>query len=139
MSQSSTITLVTKSTQATILLSDILHLLNYYQEITKKAGEQLEWNYEERAFPYVIKQINQQPVPILHLTSSTDRYKEIYIGVKNARTNSEVDADQIFIALTNHSTYGDKNKATEFAKFFAKKYEGELCLFNGRIMYYNKR
>ncbi|EIJ81661.1 hypothetical protein PB1_01930 [Bacillus methanolicus PB1] len=45
----------------------------------------------------------------------------------------------IQITLPESSTFGDKGKANEFCKLFAKKLQGELHLFNGRIMYYYPR
>ncbi|MGM9986669.1 MAG: DUF1885 family protein [Bacillaceae bacterium] len=139
MSQIAYVTFVNKSLQSTITLDEVLQQFTYYKEIMSKTGKQLDWQYTERAFPYDISTIERQPVPLLHLTSTQDRYKEIYVGVKREDAQTTEDANVIFIALTNQSTFGDKGKATEFAKFLAKKYEGQLTLFNERIMYYNKR
>ena len=49
--------------------------------------------------------------------------------------------EQYYVQFTlpETATYGDKGKATEYAKFVAKNLQGELHLFNGRIMYFNKR
>ena len=59
-----------------------------------------------------------------------------YNGYDEKLTIAKIDAST---GLIGSPTYGDKGKATEYAKFVAKNLQGELHLFNGRIMYFNKR
>ncbi len=125
MSQSSFITVASKTE---ITLQDIKEVLIYYKEITSKTGEQLDWNYDSYAFPYVIEEKEEDFGAYIVLRGNLDRYNTILIGVleKDEQTH-------IQITLPNSSTHGDKNKANEFARFLAKKVKGTLTLFNGRV------
>lgn len=126
-----------KSKQPSITLVEVEKLIHYYQEITAKTGEQLSWEYGSAAFPYKVEQREQNGRKYFLLKGTEQEYQYIIVG-----TESEVDSHeqtQIQIVLPEGSTHGDKGKANEFSKFLAKQLDGELHLFNGRVMYYYKR
>jgi hypothetical protein len=138
------IKLVPGSKKKTITLAEVKELFQYYQEITKKTGEQLGWDYQEAAFPYTIAESAEGKDQWFYLKSNDSRYRTIIIGVGEEQIFDDETGEhrkQAFIQVTlpQGSTHGDKGKANEFCKFLAKKLEGELHLFNGRIMYYYKR
>lgn len=125
------IKLVPKSVKQAITLEDVQQLFTYYRSITAQTGKQLNWNYEESAFPYEIIQTSETT---LHLKSGHDRYRSIYVGV-----GEENEQQFVQITLPAGATFGDKGKANEFCRYVAKKLEAELQLFNGRTMYFYKR
>ncbi|OEH93892.1 DUF1885 family protein [Bacillus solimangrovi] len=139
MAGSSYIKLVPNSRQQDISLEDLKELFHYYKEITGKTGKQLGWGYENAAFPYEIKQQTDSNGQWFYLKGTEDRYAYILIGVGKEKHDEGSFQSYIQVTLPDESTYGDKGKANEFSKFLAKKLEGELHLFNGRIMYYYKR
>ncbi|MCP8616068.1 DUF1885 family protein [Salirhabdus salicampi] len=112
-----------------ITLQDIQDQLQYYQEITTKTGEQLNWNYEQQAFPYDIQLKEYEGHQYLLLKGTLDRYNSILIGVIDQPSQNAVQ-----ITLPSSAEHGDKGKANELAKFFAKKFNGTLQLFNGRLI-----
>ncbi|MTH52569.1 DUF1885 family protein [Bacillus mangrovi] len=107
-------------------IGEIKSYLQYYRDITAKTGEQLDWQYSERSFPY--DQITEKEQLII-LASSDPSYHQIVIG---EAADEELSLFQIY--LSPASTHGDKAKANELAKFLAKKLKAELVLFNGRTM-----
>jgi hypothetical protein len=111
-----------------ISLEDVISTLQYYQEITAKTGVQLNWDYSRYAFPYVIEIKENNGDKYLLLKGQLDRYYAILIGV-----NASIENPYIQITLPNRSTFADKGKANEFAKFLAKKFNGKLTLFNGKM------
>ncbi len=125
-----------------ISLDDVKDHFNYYKKITGKTGKQLDWDYDNAAFPYQIKEINQEK-NWFYLKSDHQKYHAIVVAVGQEEMGDEMgeNAEQSYIqvALPESSTVGDKGKANEFCKFLAKKLAGELHLFNGRIMYFYKR
>lgn len=125
------IRLVPKSVKQAITLEDVQQLFTYYKSITAQTGKQLNWSYEESAFPYEIIQTSETT---LHLKSSHDRYRSIFVGV-----GEENEQHFVQITLPESATFGDKGKANEFCRYVAKKLEAELQLFNGRTMYFYKR
>ncbi|WP_221563982.1 DUF1885 family protein [Alkalihalobacillus sp. TS-13] len=137
MSSSAYIKLVAKSKQQTITLEEIEKLIHYYMEITNKTGEQLNWEYGSAAFPYMIEQRKNGGKTYYFLKGNTQGYNYMLVGTGQDDEGSE--NTYIQIVLPEGSTHGDKGKANEFSKFLAKKLNGELHLFNGRIMYYYKR
>jgi hypothetical protein len=144
MSTHAYIKLVSASKKKTITLEEVKELFHSYQEMTKKTGEQLGWKYEEAAFPYQIMEPADGKEQWFYLKGNGDRYQTIIIGVgqeqvKNEETGNISEQSFIQVTLPNGATHGDKGKANEFCKFLAKKLEGELHLFNGRVMYYYKR
>jgi hypothetical protein len=142
MGESAYIKLVNASKQQTITLDEVIGLFKYYKEITGKTGEQLGWSYKDAAFPY---DLSEKRDDIWFYLKGTDprNYKYIVVGVgKEEVTNTDEQTDQlsyIQVVLPEGATHGDKGKATEFCKFLAKKLEGELHLYNKRIMYFYKR
>lgn len=139
MSRTAYIKLVPASTKQEVTLEELKDYFNYYKEITSKTGEQLGWEYEENAFPYEIKEREDANGQWFYLKGIKDRYNFILLGVGSEEVEDENGTRQqnfIQIALPETATYGDKNKANEFAKFLARKLNGELHLFNGRIMYF---
>jgi hypothetical protein len=141
LSQSAYIKLVPASKQQEITLAEVKDLFHYYKEITSKTGEQLSWEYSDVAFPYEIEEKEEGKDAWFLLKSNTDRYQYMIVGVGTDESGSDAEDNQQYIQvlLPEGSTYGDKGKANEFCKFLAKKVEGELHLFNDRIMYYYKR
>jgi hypothetical protein len=135
------IKLVSASKQKMITLEEVKQLFQYYQDIMNKTGEQLGWGYQQAAFPYQLIETNEGKGKWFYLKGDGHRYRTIIVGVGsyNETNNGETEKSFIQITLPNEATHGDKGKANEFCKFLAKKLEGELHLFNGRIMYYYKR
>ncbi len=136
------IKLVPASNTQSVSLDDVKDLFSYYKEITSKTGQQLDWDYDNAAFPYDIKEINQEH-NWFYLKSDHQKYNAIVVGVGQEELEGEdgeqIEQSYIQVTLPQVSTTGDKGKANEFCKFLAKKLEGELHLFNGRIMYFYKR
>jgi hypothetical protein len=143
MSSNAYIKLVPSSSQQAISTEELKDLFNYYKEITSKTGDQVAWNYENSAFPYELKEKENGKGTWFYLQSSQDRYNAILIGIdKESVVNedgSEREQSYIQITLPPTATAGDKGKANEFSKFIGKKLQGELHLFNGRIMYFYPR
>lgn len=136
------IKLVPASNVHSISLDDVKNLFTYYKEITSKTGKQLDWDYDNAAFPYQIKEGNQQD-NWFYLKSDHQKYNAIIVGVGHDLLTDEngetTEQPYLQITLPQSSTAGDKGKANELSKFLAKKLEAELHLFNGRIMYFYKR
>jgi nitrous oxide reductase len=143
MARNAYIKLVPSSVKKDITLDEVKDLLLYYKNLTSKTGDQLDWNYEHEAFPYEIKEKEEANGKWFYLLSDHDRYHAIIIGVDQETIvhddGTEIEQSYIQITLPESSTFGDKGKANEFCKFLAKKLQGELHLFNGRIMYYYPR
>jgi hypothetical protein len=137
------IKLVPSSAKQTITIDEVKELFHYYKDITGKTGDQLDWQFEGSAFPYEIKDTEEGKGKWFYLHSNHERYFAILIGVDQETVQNEngVEREQTYIQITlpEQSTYGDKGKANEFSKFLAKKLQGELYLFNQRIMYYYAR
>lgn len=137
------IKLVPSSAKQTITIDEVKELFHYYKDITGKTGDQLDWQFEGSAFPYEIKDTEEGKGKWFYLHSNHERYFAILIGVDQETVQNEngVEREQTYIQITlpEQSTYGDKGKANEFSKFLAKKLQGELHLFNQRIMYYYAR
>ncbi|MCM3568749.1 DUF1885 family protein [Neobacillus mesonae] len=143
MAENAFIKLVPSSAKQTISVEDVKELFLYYKNITSKTGDQLDWQYENAAFPYEIKETVEGKDNWFYLRSSHDRYNIILVGVDKENVQNE-DGDEreqyyIQITLPDQSSFGDKGKANEFCKFLAKKLQGELKLFNGRVMYFYPR
>lgn len=140
MAGSAYIKLVPSSKQQDITLEEVKDLFYYYKNITAKTGKQVSWNYENAAFPYALKQKPDAKDQWFYLKATDDeRYKYILVGVGKEAAEAEEGLPYIQVTLPDESTHGDKGKANEFCKFLAKKLEGELHLFNGRVMYFYKR
>ncbi|WP_409294516.1 DUF1885 family protein [Peribacillus sp. SCS-26] len=143
MTETAFIKLVEQSKQQTITLDELKNWFRYYQEITTKTGRQVGWNYSSMAFPYEIDDTPTDSRSWFSLTSSHDRYNAIILGVTAEKITGDGQPGKlqsaIQITLPPASTFGDKGKANEFSKFLAKQLEGELHLFNGRVMYFYRR
>jgi hypothetical protein len=143
MASNAFIKLVPSSAKQTVTIDEVKELFRYYKDITGKTGNQLNWEFDDAAFPYEIKDTEEGRDKWFYLHSNHDRYFAILIGVdtETILTEDEEEQEQMYVQVTlpEQSTYGDKGKANEFCKFLAKKLQGELHLFNGRIMYYYPR
>jgi hypothetical protein len=143
MTSSAKIKLVPSSAKTEISTEEVKELLKYYKMLTAKTAEQVNWHYDQIAFPYEITDISTTNGNWLELTSCKDRYHKIIIKVHKENVlddnGSEQEQTYIKISLPTSSTYGDKGKANEFCKFLAKKLKGELHLFNNRVMYFYQR
>ncbi|MBE2939849.1 DUF1885 family protein [Anoxybacillus flavithermus] len=126
MAYTATIELVPASTWETVTLEQCKQLLEQFRDIARKTGEQLGWDYEQYAFPYDIV-INEDRII---LVGKDARYHMIECHIHERAVE---------FALPKQATHGDKGKANELCKFFAKRMAGKLHLFNGRVMYYYKR
>lgn len=137
------IKLVPMSKQQTITTEELKNLFTYYKEITSKTGAQLDWNYDNAAFPYEIKEKQEGSGVWFYLESKEDRYNLILLGIDTEKivTDDGTEKEQTYIQITlpETATFGDKGKANEFCKYLAKKLDGELHLFNGRVMYFYPR
>ncbi|RDU38424.1 hypothetical protein DRW41_02345 [Neobacillus piezotolerans] len=144
MAENAFIKLVPSSAKQSVTLDELKKLFTYYKEITSKTGTQVGWNYDESAFPYEIKETPEGKGDWFYLNSTDpDRYRAIAVAVgkEAVETDEGTPAIQPYVQITlpDGATAGDKGKANEFCKFLAKKFQAELHLFNGRIMYYNPR
>jgi hypothetical protein len=143
MSSNAYIKLVPSSSQQAISTDELKNLFNYYKQITAKTGDQVDWNYENSAFPYELKEKEEGKGTWFYLQSSQDRYNAILFGVDKEifvdEDGTEREQTYIQITLPPTASAGDKGKANEFCKFLGKKLQGELHLFNGRVMYFNPR
>ncbi|MBD1380904.1 DUF1885 family protein [Bacillus sp. IB182487] len=113
---------------------DLLHYIQYYKEITSKTGQQLDWGYENAAFPYDVDDVDDHLV----LASKERGYYKIFLSVQQKDENEQKHT-YIQVFLPEKATHGDKGKANEFCKFIAKKVKGELHLFSGKVMSFNKK
>lgn len=137
------IKLVPASAKQEITTSELKNYFEYYKEITAKAGEQLDWNYDGAAFPYEIKEHESSQGKWFYLSATQDRYYAILLGIDQevVQNDDGTEKEQTYIQVTlpERATAGDKGKANEFCKFLSKKLKGELHLFNGRVMYHYPR
>lgn len=137
------IKLRTSSLKQTITIEEVKELFLYYKEITGKTGDQLDWEFSDAAFPYEIKEQEEGKGKWFYLAGNQERYFAIMVGVDQETIKDEngEGREQTYIQITlpEGATYGDKGKANEYCKFLARKLQGELHLFNGRIMYYYPR
>ncbi|PTM59303.1 DUF1885 family protein [Desmospora activa] len=139
MGKSAWIYLVEGSTQQKVSLDDIEAAFNRYMEMTSHTGEQLGWKYADAAFPYTVAQKDENGTSFLLLTGrDTPLYKHLLVGVGQTQANGK-DRHHIQLVLPTGSTHGDMAKANEFCRYLAKTFQGELHLFNGRVMYFYPR
>lgn len=143
MSSHAFIKLVPASEKGNITSDEVIELFHYYKDITRKTGNQVNWEYEGASFPYEIIEKPEGKGQWFYLKSHENNYNIILLGVDKETVKDENDEEReqpyIQVTLPEPSTFGDKGKANEFCKFLAKKLKGELHLFNGRIMYYYPR
>ncbi|MDQ0272436.1 DUF1885 family protein [Cytobacillus purgationiresistens] len=143
MTATAYIKLVPSSETEHITIEMIKDYFQYFKEITSKTGTQLNWSYNEAAFPYSIKEHPASENKWFYLQSDTEQYNLIMLGIDKEIVHEDNGTERIQmyiqVTLPETSTFGDKGKANEFCRFLAKKLKGELHLFNGRIMYFYPR
>jgi hypothetical protein len=165
VAKSAFIEFVHASTTSRVELDDVKAKFERYVDMTTKTGQQLDWGYVQRAFPYSVEQKPEGEKQWFYLKGKDPKqYKYIIVGVgsgnldeeaeeQSDETDEQPDAaektisdeqedDQqhfIQIVLPDGATHGDVSKANEFCKFLAKEYKAKLRLFNGRVMYYYPR
>ncbi|MBS4189061.1 DUF1885 family protein [Bacillus sp. FJAT-49705] len=143
MANNAYIKLVPSSNKESITTDEVKELFQYFKEITSKTGDQVDWKYNEAAFPYEIKETHEGKGKWFYLHSDNDRYNAILLGIDQEiihdEDGSERQQSYIQLTLPETATFGDKGKANEFCRYLAKKLKGELHLFNGRIMYFYPR
>ena len=61
MTRKAYIKLVSNSSQTAITKDELKALFHYYKEITSKTGTQIDWKYDQAAFPYDIKEYPRSP------------------------------------------------------------------------------
>ncbi|OIK09618.1 hypothetical protein BIV60_23360 [Bacillus sp. MUM 116] len=137
------IKLVPSSAKQQVIIDEVKDLFYYYKDITSKTGNQVDWQFGDAAFPYEVKEKEDEKGKWFYLHSDHEKYCAILVGVDTEfirdENGEEREQQYIQVTLPEQSTYGDKGKANEFCKFLAKKMQGELHLFNDRIMYYYPR
>ncbi len=137
------IKLVPSSEKEQITTDEVKELFQYYKANTSKTGNQVDWKYNEAAFPYEIKEKPEGKGKWFYLHSNNDRYHTILLGIDQEtirdEDGSEREQSYIQVTLPESATFGDKGKANEFCRYLAKKLKGELHLFNGRVMYFYPR
>jgi hypothetical protein len=137
------IKLVPSSAKQIVTIEEVKDLFYDYKNNTTKTGNQIGWHYGDSAFPYEVKETAESNGRWFYLQSNHERYYAILIGIdqEDVRTEDGKDIQQTYIQVTlpEQSTFGDKGKANEFCKYLAKQLQGELHLFNERVMYYYPR
>ncbi|GAA0325081.1 DUF1885 family protein [Bacillus carboniphilus] len=119
-----------KSKKSTITYEDVKEILQEYVRRTKKTGEQLNWDYDQHAFPYSIEEIQNEAKQFLQLKSiDPPLYHSFYLDIPE-----EMDDTILRITLSSQSTHADKGKANELCRFISKNWGAELRLFNKRVM-----
>lgn len=143
MAKNAFIKLVPASAKQDLTTAELKAYFEYYKEITAKTGDQLDWSYDSSAFPYEIKEHESSQEKWFYLSSTQDRYFAILLGIDKevVQNDDGTEKEQTYIQVTlpEKATTGDKGKANEFCKFLSKKLQGELHLFNGRVMYHYPR
>lgn len=138
MSQSAYIKFVQGSAVDHLSLSDVKERLGRYKEQTSLTGQQLGWDYTDAAFPYTIETKPGEENRWFYLKGTTPQYNYILFGV-GSETNGDATTSHVQVVLPDTATHGDKSKANELCKYFAKHLQAELKMFNGRTIYYNPR
>lgn len=140
MSQSAYIKLVEGSAVSSVTLEELKDLLLHYKEQLTLTGQQLDWDYGDKGFPYTIETRPEGQDKWFYLKATNDYYRYIVTGVgTESRGEEQAQRHYIQVVLPKGATHGDKSKANEFCKHLARKLKAELHLFNGRIMYFNPR
>ncbi|GMK40590.1 hypothetical protein PCCS19_36460 [Paenibacillus sp. CCS19] len=125
-----------------ITLEELEQSLEQYQDALKRTGHQLNWEYEEAAFPYTIEKVTEpsssEPT-WLYLRGNASRYRHIALSTAPVNEQTEESCPTVQIVLPDGATHGDKGKANELCRFIAQRLKAELTLFNGRVMYFNPR
>jgi hypothetical protein len=138
MSQNAYIKLVEGSAVPSVSLEELRELLNAYRSQLELTAQQLDWEYENKGFPYTIETAPNGKDTWFYLKGNHQAYRYIVTGV-GSEDNEGQERHYIQVVLPDGATHGDKSKANEFCKHLARKLKAELHLFNGRVMYYNPR
>ncbi len=131
---------VPASKTKSISIDDVKEYINQYKAVASKTGKQLDWHYANFALPYTISP--EKSNDWIYLRGSEEGYHTIILGIGvETIQDEEGSKEQPFIQVTlpDAATYGDKGKANELCKYFGKQLQGEVHLFNGRVMYFYKR
>ncbi|WP_419883701.1 DUF1885 family protein [Peribacillus sp. B-H-3] len=143
MPESAFIKLVPQSNRQSITLEEVKDLFRYYKSLREKTGKQIDWDYQNSAFPYKMEVVDQSQEKWIRFVSNQDRYNGMLAGINTEKIEDKTGTERfqpyIQIKLVPASTYGDKGKANEYCRFIAKKLNAELHLFNKRIMYFYPR
>jgi len=138
--KSAYIKLVNGSVQQDITLDQIKALFQDFIETSKKTGEQLDWEYENTAFPYDIIEKKEGETSYLYLKAHQQLYNFLIVGIDKETVDGETRSYiQIVLPDEDYRTPGDQSKGNVFAKYLARKLKAELHLFNGRVQYFNPR
>jgi hypothetical protein len=139
MSQSAYIKFVEGSAVSSLTLDELKDLLLKYKDQMSLTGQQLDWEYGDKGFPYTMETKPEGEGKWFMLKATNGYYKYILVGV--GKESDDMGGERYFVQLTlpEGSTSGDKSKANEFCKHLAKQLKAELHLFNKRIMYFNPR
>ncbi|TLS48284.1 DUF1885 family protein [Paenibacillus antri] len=139
MSQSAYLYFTEGSSVPSVTLEELEQYLGRYKEQTSKTGQQLDWSYDEAAFPYTIEKKPEGEGVWFYLKAKDEPYKYIVFGVGTEKTDDGGERHYIQVVLPDGSTHADKSKGNELCKYLARTLKTELHLFNGRIMYFNPR
>ncbi|MBW7473596.1 DUF1885 family protein [Paenibacillus oenotherae] len=138
MSQSAYIKFVEGSTVERLSLDEVKEQLQRYRKQTSLTGQQLGWDYTEAAFPYTLEAKPGEEHLWFYLKGTSPQYNYILFGT-GSEQDGEKETAHIQVVLPDSATHGDKAKANELCKYFAKHLKAELMMFNGRTIYYNPR
>lgn len=138
MSQNAYIKLVEGSAVSSVSLDDLRELLASYRSQLELTARQLDWEYDDKGFPYTVEATPKGKDSWFYLKGNHHAYRYIVTGVGTENSESG-ERHYIQVVLPDGATHGDKSKANEFCKHLARKLKAELHLFNGRVMYYNPR
>ncbi|WP_010269970.1 DUF1885 family protein [Paenibacillus senegalensis] len=138
MAQSAYIKFVKGSAVSSLTLEDLeQHLLSYKEQLAR-TGQQLGWSYENAGFPYSIEKKAEGGDRWFYLKGQDSSYRYIVLGLgKEAAEDGDVHYVQV--VLPDDATHGDKGKANELCRHLGRKLQGELHMFNGRVMYFYPR
>lgn len=139
MSQSAYIKLVEGSAVSSMTLDELKNLLLKYKEQLALTGQQLDWEYGDKGFPYTIETKPEGEGKWFYLKANNGYYRYIVMGVGSEEITEGQPRHYIQVVLPEGATHGDKSKANEFCKHLARSLKAELHLFNGRTMYFNPR
>ena len=137
LGRSAYIKLVNGSTQQEITFEDVKALFDQYVTRMAKIGDQLDWEYENTAFPYTVQDKEKDGERYLQLTSTDPLYTFLLLGI--GKDDGGSNYVQVTIPDEEHRTPGDVAKGNEFTKYLGKYLKAETHLFNGRIIYNNPR
>lgn len=140
MAKSAYIKLVEGSSLQGVSLNQVKEKLGLFIEKTTRTGKQLGWDYASAAFPYSVEERTSEGEKWLLLKGREPRlYKYLLIKVDPGQEKENASPSCIQVVLPEEATHGDTAKANEYSRYLAQSFQGELHLFNGRVMYFNPR